>query len=141
MAPEWLNFKIFWWILFYIINRYKIHIIVELELYCSINVGLRSKKPLKFQKNTIISKLQFSFSDVRKMNRTCVFFNISFWNYGAMLRIDFGAYLKSGFGKKNFDNFWRWATPTFWQKFGVAAALAFRPPWRPEFFFPNPLFK
>ena len=107
MAPEWLNFNIFWWILFYIINRYKIHIIGELELYFSINFGLRSEKPLKFQKNVIISKSQFLISDVVKMNRSHVFFNISSWNFGNMLRIDFGAYLKSGFGKKNLATFGR----------------------------------
>ena len=32
LAPEWLIFNIFEWILFYIIIMYKIHIIVEEEL-------------------------------------------------------------------------------------------------------------
>ena len=130
MAPEWLNFNIFWWILFYIINRYKIHIIVELELYCSINVGLRPEKPLKFQKNVIISKSQFLISDVVKMTTSHVFFNISSWNFGNMLRTVFAAYLKSGFWKKCFKNFCRWPTPASRQKFGVSAAKGGR-----KFFF------
>ena len=58
-APDWPNCNIFWWNLFYMINRHKLHIIVELELFIYQNIDLRAKKPQYFNKIAIISKREF----------------------------------------------------------------------------------
>ena len=48
-APDWPNCNIFWWNLFYMINRHKLHIIIELELFIYQNIDLRAKKPQYFK--------------------------------------------------------------------------------------------
>ena len=100
IAPDWPNYNSFWWNLFYMINRHKLHIIVEQELCIYQTVDLRTKKAqnltkLRLSQNGNIEKLRmgkfkllsprffkfFSRMFLQLMHKTCAMLRseLDFW--------------------------------------------------------------
>ena len=69
IAPDWPNYNIFWWNLFYMINRHKLHIIVEQELCIYQNVDLRTKKAQNFTKLRLSQNGNFEKCQLQKLKR------------------------------------------------------------------------
>ena len=69
IAPDWPNYNIFGWDLFFMIKRHKLHIIVEQELCIYQNVDLRTKKPQNFTKLGLSQNGNFEKCQLQKLKR------------------------------------------------------------------------
>ena len=89
MATECPKYNIFWWNLFYMLDRHKLHIIAKYQLSNYWNGHLRPKKPLKIHKTGDISVCDKAKTGLAQKPKAFSFLVRLRWNLADLLETYF----------------------------------------------------